>query len=361
MAELEALDMDAYLGELQFPPGLRAFIMCLLARKPEDRLGADELLQHPWFASNGIVDMPSAHAVVRAWLVDHETTESKLVAAAKEEPGGEGCSHSGKVDRASVRAHLTSFDGVLSDAHDSDHALLRPQPLSRANSTGSPRNGSSSNNSIKTEISDDNYRGLGSNNNSRNSSSSNLYARSGAGSRSNGPSPDAFDTSLDRLKSLLPAQKAAFGREGNKDAKDISSRFDSMSLAEVADEADGTVSSTLSHLGGHKRDRTLGSTDASVISMNTTTRTQSTANFTTGSATGYSDLNLSIVDEVGDDEDAYLEEGFHEEEAENSLDEVADELVSDYVDDDERVSRRPHLNGLKGGMDAKEVYYRQHK
>jgi serine/threonine protein kinase len=354
MAELETLDIDTYLSDLQFPVEFRRFIMCMLARKPSDRMDADQLLQHPWFASHGITDLPSAQTIVCSWLSEHDIAAART-AEAKKNNGNKAV----RVDRASVRVHRSNLDGVLSDACEVDHALLHTPPLSRNNSTGSPKS-SSGLNSVKTEMSDGSS--------SRNSSSGNLYARNG--SRSNGPSPDALlENSLERLKSKLPAQRAAFARNAQPASLEhclgdaISQRFGSMSLTGdqvSAKEASNMLSLTnVSQVAGSKRDRSLASTEASSVSLNTTTRTQSTANYTTG--TGYSDLNLSIVDEgiVGEDEDDYLADDFDE--AENSLDEVADEIVADYVDDDERLPNRPHLSRPISNIDAKESYYRMHK
>ena len=331
LTELEIIDLDDYLLDLKFPDSLRAFISCMMSRNPEERWSADDLInRHPWFRSNGITDMTSAQAVVRTWLVDQYTPVTAVDAkdSGLTESNGKG---SFKLDRAGVRAHRTTLDHVLSDSHELDHALLSIPSLSRGNS--SKLSGSS--NSIKTDASNESLRsGLGVSSNSRSSSGTNLYARERTGS-----SPE-LESSQDRLSRLLPAQRSNF-------------RVDKSSSDDVADKlGDMSLTSTNSSLvGGKKHSLTLGSTNASSVSLNTTTRTQSTANYTTGTCN--SDLNLSIVNEDEDYKDDF-------DEAENSLDEVADELVADEDDDEaeDRLPRRPHLSRpANSGQEAKGSYF----
>ena len=383
LSELLALDISEYLKELKFPQGMHAFLMCMLAPEPVDRLNTEDLLAHPWFASNGITTLEEAQAVVRGWLADQSSTSASSAdadadadieksnahapASNKSKVQGLGTgpvpvglgraksglgssfgsssglmhSSSGKMDRSGVRAHRSNLDRLLSDDHDADHPLLATPPLSRS-SSNSNSNSNSNGNSIKTELSENSFRGsgngnggIGSSSNSRNSSSNNLYARSGSNT-SNGPSPDPLDSSngtggspsYDRLRSMLPAQKPTFSRAAS-DGIGTGARGRVSSLDEIEEDPEliastrggdsgggglavfttgstsgetFTSSSSLSFVGGNKRDRgaTLGSTDGTGVSLNTTTQTRSTANFTTGTANTYSDLDLGIVDEEED-------------------------------------------------------------
>jgi serine/threonine protein kinase len=332
LTELESIDLDAYLVDLNFPDSLRQFIMAMMARNPEERWTADDLInRHTWFPANGITDMASAQAVVRTWLIDQDTPATAVEAKAEGQGNG-----SFKLDRAGVRAHRSTLDHVLSDSHDSDHALLSLPPLSRGNSAKL----SSSSNSIKTDLSNESGR-HGASGGSRSSSITNLYARDRTCS-----SPE-LESSHERLIKLLPAQKSNFRVEKIRasNADDLLDTLGSMSLT-----SGGSTMSNSSRIAGKKHSLSLGSTEASNVTLNTTTRTQSTANYTTGTCN--SDLNLSIVNEDEDYKDDF-------DEAENSLDEVADELVADY--DDEAEDRLPARPRLRRPPDSDSKPYYRHK
>lgn len=359
LSELNSLDIGEFLKELKLPEIMHSFVISMLAFVPEERLNTDDLLTHAWFESNGIIGLEEAHSVVRAWIVDQEgprPAPDSITRANKVTN-----TSSGKIDRGNVRKHRSSLDLLLSDDRDSDHPLLATPSLSRANSTS---NGNSNANSVKTELSDSSFR-----NNSRNSSSNNLYAR-GAGI-SNGASPDQFDSSYDRLKSMLPAVKPTFTRSSSEGAGLSRGRVDSIDeveeepgiavgtgepLAVFANDvaANNLTGSIESRIGGNKRERyaALGSTDGSTTTLNTTSKTQTTG-------TVYSDLNLSMVGE-----ETYAHEEFYD--SDNSLDDIADEVVGEMDDcasvDDEAMPRRPRLRRPPSeDMDAKESYYRSHK
>jgi serine/threonine protein kinase len=389
LGELRELDISQYLKELQFPESMHNFIMCMMAPNADERFCAEELCAHAWFLSNGITNLEEAQAVVRTWLVDQGDDDG--MATKREESHGElssSLSSSHMSSRHGVRAYRSNRDLMLSDTNNFDHPLLS-HSLSRANSIS--KGTDSNSNSIKTELSDNN------NISSRNSSYNNLYSGLGAGS--NGPSPDQNQLqsslegspSYDKLNSMLPTQKSNFnssnrasGSIDDMPVEDIDLALATREHAIETDNSDfgedgdvdiGMVFGTTDLLknmkiGGNKRERTIGSTldstDSSAISLNTTTKTQSTANFTTG--TGYSDLNLSIVDEDENDdgdsiEEDYLKEEFETNEYDNSLDDVADEVVADgYYDDDDALPRRPRLRRPPSTeMEAKESFYRSHK
>jgi len=83
--ELISLDIGEYLHELKFPQGMHAFLMCMLAFEPDERLSTGDLLEHQWFASNGVTTLKEAQAVVRAWSdvnLDADLYKADLAAVA---------------------------------------------------------------------------------------------------------------------------------------------------------------------------------------------------------------------------------------------------------------------------------------
>ena len=50
-------------------PGLATLLCACLHKAPGDRLPADVLLGAPWLRERGVVDLASARAAVREWLV----------------------------------------------------------------------------------------------------------------------------------------------------------------------------------------------------------------------------------------------------------------------------------------------------
>ena len=272
LTELESINFNIFLEELRFPLRLKAFLLRILVRDPSKRAKAEELLEDEWFLENQIGELDTAQEIVKAWLCENVTNSPHFKAPTD----------------ASAGALHHAGDGLFDDSLGGDHPLLTPR-LSRANSNGEGSMNSREN-SIKTELSYDRSSPEGSDLHKLNGTGSS------AGSSANRDrSPEAiFDAiaqaegnvnsaeRMNRLNKLLPRST-----KFEKTAEDMEDDL----LLSGGGGAGATYNSSISgsegcasKSGDKKRVRELGTTRSSTGETSSiASKTQSTANYTTGS------------------------------------------------------------------------------
>ena len=285
--ELETIDFSIFLEELGFPAQLKAFLLRILVRVPSKRATAGELLEDEWFQVNQIGDIGVAQEIVKAWLAENVTGSPNYKSPLEVSPSGRVLHAPGDDKR------------IFDDSHgDSDHPLISPR-LSRADSGMNSRE-----NSIKTEISG----GLLGLSGSIENPPDIADGHGDVEGERDADDPARQQERLRNLNSMLPAS-GKFDRFG-KTAEDLED-----DLLIGVSEGHGGKSGGGS---GEKRPRdyTLSSTRSSTISSGVSaSKTQSTANYTTGShELTIGNTNFEVPpggiafdenDEAGDEEDIY--------------------------------------------------------
>ena len=351
LTELESIDIDGYLESLRFPSLFREFIMCMLAIEPKKRLSTDELLRHPWLKQNGVTGLKKSQEIVKSWISglpahgsESSVKASKVESASANEDGVDTEeNNSGIADRdiarptsvsssrmEAQRKHHSTIDDLLSDSHDEDHPLMATPTLSRSNSNST----NNSSNSINTDMSLNNSR-----NNSRNSSYNNLVPVRTGTSPSFGVAVLAAGGGggEDRLKNMLPSTRPVFARSvsgssnnsSNEIVDALEGNLGNMSVGESpASTQDSSITNDLDDI--KKRARVYDSTTSTIGSSLGTgetdithSKTQSTANFTTGTVeSGMGEIAELDFDE--NEENMYLKEGFEKHDHEDHYDEDYD-------------------------------------
>jgi mitogen-activated protein kinase kinase 3 len=273
--ELETIDFSIFLEELGFPPQLKTFLLRILVREPGQRATAEELLEDEWFQTNQITELGVATEVVKSWLADNVTSSPDYKSPLDVSPTG--------------RSLHAAGDDVFDDSYgDKEHPLLTPRGAGSGGSRGDDSGANSRDNSIKTELSIDN-------NNNINGSGSKLGQSGGSfGSGRDGSSPEIMGTA-DELLDGTGMKKAQQERlERLNRMLPVSAKFEKTAEDIEDDLLIGSGTHQSSGGGGHgekrARDFTLsssrssaGSTTNTSTCMSLASKTQSTANYTTGS------------------------------------------------------------------------------